>query len=135
MNERYLGVSEEALTRSSELIRCVAYLEAFEIIPNAEAVALCEAINHKFLRTDLTQFKERSATMVVASLVGDKSPAVENSRIADDLLSGAKEIAAFVGKPCRSIYQMAERGHIPTFKVGGTLYARKSELMARLQSI
>jgi hypothetical protein len=49
-------------------------------------------------------------------------------RLADDLLHGAQQIARFTGLPVRAVYAYAEKGHLPSFKVGGTLCARKSEI-------
>ena len=53
----------------------------------------------------------------------------ETQRIADDLLQGAGAIAEFTGLPERRIYAMTSKQKIPTFRIGGTLCARKSRLM------
>lgn len=55
----------------------------------------------------------------------------KESRIADDLLCGAGEIAEFLyGDPGRRrrIYHPAERGGLPVFRLGAVLHARKSVL-------
>ena len=54
--------------------------------------------------------------------------------IADDVLIGAKAIAIETGIKVRQVYRLAELGLIPTFKLGGTLAARRSELQERLSS-
>jgi hypothetical protein len=48
--------------------------------------------------------------------------------LADDLLTGAKAIAEYVGWPERRIYYSAEKGHLPIKHVGATLVARRSAL-------
>ena len=54
--------------------------------------------------------------------------------IADDVLIGARAIAIETGIKVRQVYRLAELGLIPTFKLGGTLAARRSELQERLSS-
>ncbi|WMT88667.1 DNA-binding protein [Pelagibacterium sp. 26DY04] len=49
--------------------------------------------------------------------------------LADDLLNGAKEIAAFMGLPARSIYHAIEAGTLPCFRIGAKICARKSTLL------
>lgn len=49
-------------------------------------------------------------------------------KLADDLLYGARAISKYTGIPERAVYGYAEKGAIPSFKVGGTLCARKSEI-------
>lgn len=46
----------------------------------------------------------------------------------NDLLSGAKAAAAYIGETPRAVYHMAERGHLPVIRKGRKLYFRKSEL-------
>lgn len=49
-----------------------------------------------------------------------------------DLLKGAAAIAEFVlgdREQRRTIYHLAETGRLPTFKMGSTLYARRSTLL------
>ncbi len=52
----------------------------------------------------------------------------------EDLLPGVKRIAEYTGETERAIYHMSEKGVIPTFKVGGKIYARKSELDQRFSA-
>lgn len=52
--------------------------------------------------------------------------------LADDLLRGADEIAEFIfGKRGgrRKIYHLAETSHLPVFRLGAVLCARKSVLL------
>ncbi len=52
--------------------------------------------------------------------------------IADDLLRGADEIAEFIfGKKGgrRKIYYLAETSHLPVFRLGAVLCARRSVLL------
>lgn len=49
----------------------------------------------------------------------------------DDLLAGVPEIAAFLGFTTRKVYNLAEMGELPVFKLGGKIHARKSELERR----
>ncbi len=55
----------------------------------------------------------------------------------DDLLTGAVDIAAFLGPRWtkRKIYYAAERGTLPISRVGETLVARKSELNRALSAL
>jgi len=48
--------------------------------------------------------------------------------MADDIMLGAASIAAFMGMRPRQLYHAAEMGHLPTFRIGGMLCARKSTL-------
>jgi len=45
-----------------------------------------------------------------------------------DLLTGAEQIAAYLGWPTRKIYHARRQGHLPIRSVGAILIARKSEL-------
>ncbi|MDN4988829.1 hypothetical protein QY049_37420 [Bradyrhizobium sp. WYCCWR 13022] len=57
--------------------------------------------------------------------------------IADDLMLGAKTVAAWMGLPVRQIFYMAETGQLPLFKIGGKWAGRKSTIaahVARLES-
>ena len=47
---------------------------------------------------------------------------------ADGVLLGAKAISDETGIKVRQVYRLAELGELPTFKLGGTIAARKSEL-------
>ena len=53
----------------------------------------------------------------------------DNSPIGDMLL-GARAIAGFLGVSQRQIYRLVDEHIIPTFKVGGTISARRSSLNA-----
>lgn len=53
-------------------------------------------------------------------------------RLADDLLSGVRQIAEYLGEPKRRTEYLAERGLIPVFRIGSRVCARKSELAAAL---
>ena len=54
--------------------------------------------------------------------------------LADDLLNGAVEAAAYVGLPRRTIYDMTEKGMLPVIRRGRRLFYRKSELEAAFRS-
>lgn len=54
----------------------------------------------------------------------------ENDNIADDILKGADEIAAFIGEDRRAVYHLVKGGKIPTFRLGENIRARKSTLLA-----
>jgi hypothetical protein len=45
-----------------------------------------------------------------------------------DLLVGAREIGAAIKRTPKATYKLAEAGLIPTFKLGGLLYCRRSTL-------
>ncbi len=54
------------------------------------------------------------------------------STLADDLLHGAGQIADFVygdPKQRRRVYYLVEKSHIPHFRLGAILCARKSRLI------
>jgi hypothetical protein len=56
----------------------------------------------------------------------------EEADLADDLLTGADEIASFLGPSFtgRKVYHLAEKKALPVFRLPGgrTLYGRKSQL-------
>ena len=52
-----------------------------------------------------------------------------------DLLMGAPAIAKFLGIGARVLYRLADEGHLPVFKLGGTLSARKSGLRKHLAQL
>jgi len=57
--------------------------------------------------------------------------------LAQDLLEGADAIAEFMYgdlRKRRRVYYLAERGLIPTFKLGETLCARRSTLVSWIQA-
>ncbi len=58
-----------------------------------------------------------------------------NDDLADDLLEGADEIAAFMGWNRRRVFYAAERKLIPIFRVGNRLSARKSSLRRRIEDL
>ena len=51
-----------------------------------------------------------------------------------DLLMGAQAIGRFLGISRRKTYRLVYEKIIPTFKLGGTVAARKSSLVAWLES-
>lgn len=53
-----------------------------------------------------------------------------NDNIAGDILRGADAIAKFLGFPRRTIYHLASKNGLPHFKLGETICARRSTLMA-----
>jgi hypothetical protein len=66
----------------------------------------------------------------------EHSPAREGSippiRLADDLLSGIRQIAEYLGESERRTEYLVERNLIPVFRLGKRINARKSELAAAL---
>jgi hypothetical protein len=58
-----------------------------------------------------------------------------NDDLANDLLEGADEIAAFMGWNRRRVFYAAERKLIPIFRVGNRLSARKSSLRRRIEDL
>lgn len=57
--------------------------------------------------------------------------------LSNDLLHGADQIAGFLfGDPKKrsKVYHLVEDGHLPTFKVGKTICARRSTLLAWIES-
>ena len=57
-----------------------------------------------------------------------------NDNLSADLLRGADAIAEFLGFPRRTIYHAVAKGHLPSFRVGETVCARKSTLTAWIDS-
>lgn len=56
----------------------------------------------------------------------------EDPPLADDVLEGAAEIAAFLwgpGTPPRKVYRAVELKQLPVFTIGARLHARRSRLM------
>ncbi|MCW6513106.1 hypothetical protein [Lichenifustis flavocetrariae] len=51
----------------------------------------------------------------------------------DDVVAGAKRIAPIVGMTERQTYHHAQAGRLPVWKVGQTLFARRSVLLAWLR--
>ena len=56
--------------------------------------------------------------------------ASNDNHLAEDILRGAGAIAAFLGFPRRTVYHAAAKGHLPTFRIGDLVCARKSTLTA-----
>jgi hypothetical protein len=59
-------------------------------------------------------------------------PQSKSNELADDMLRGADEIAAFLfGErgSRRKVYYLAECSHLPVFRLGSVLCARKSVLL------
>jgi hypothetical protein len=57
---------------------------------------------------------------------------VQSGKLADDLLEGADEIAAFIWGDAaqrRRVYHLAETSRIPLFRLGSGLCARRSVLL------
>lgn len=67
-----------------------------------------------------------------------------SATLSDDLLHGADEIARFVyGQPTdekhgegnrRRVYHAADKHGLPTFKLGGTMTARKSTILRWIEA-
>lgn len=55
--------------------------------------------------------------------------------LADDLLTGANAIAAYIGCNRRRVYHLAATGYLPIARVGNLLVARKSELERALSAM
>ena len=56
-----------------------------------------------------------------------------SDNLADDLLEGADEIAAFMGWNRRRVFYADERKLIPIFRLGNRLSARKSTLRRHIE--
>jgi hypothetical protein len=64
---------------------------------------------------------------------GNTSQAAPDN-LGSDLLTGAKEIAAWLNWPRRRVYNAVEKRLIPCFKKGDLIMARKSELDAAFRA-
>ena len=60
------------------------------------------------------------------------SHADNDNNPAGDLLLGAPAIASFLGVTQRQVYRLVGEGLVPSFKLGGTVSARRSTLSAWL---
>lgn len=60
-------------------------------------------------------------------------PDNDNS-LATDLLVGVTAIAEFTGMKPRTLYHLASKRAIPTFKMGDLVCARKSKLIAFIEA-
>ena len=58
----------------------------------------------------------------------------EAETLGNDLLTGAKEIGAWLKWPTRRVYRAVEQRLIPAFKKGDLIMARKSELDAAFRA-
>ncbi|MBB6013509.1 excisionase family DNA binding protein [Aquamicrobium lusatiense] len=56
--------------------------------------------------------------------------ASNDNSLAADLLRGAEAIADYLGFPRRAVYHSVAKGHLPHFKIGETICARRSTLTA-----
>jgi excisionase family DNA binding protein len=56
------------------------------------------------------------------------------TNLADDLIAGADEAAAFIGVKARTVYHLVESGDLPVIRKGRRLYFRKSELERAFQA-
>lgn len=54
--------------------------------------------------------------------------------LADDILIGVAAISRYVGKTERAVYHMVYNGHLPHFKIGARIHARKSQLDAAFRA-
>lgn len=59
----------------------------------------------------------------------------DNDNAEGDLLMGAKAIAGFLGVTARQTYRMIYDDVVPTFKIGGTVAARRSSLTAWMANL
>ena len=57
----------------------------------------------------------------------------DDSSLSSDLLRGADAIAAFLGASRRQIYHLVNSGHLPVFRMGTKLCARKSRLLSWIE--
>lgn len=56
--------------------------------------------------------------------------------MADDILDGAEEIAVFMygdKNKRRRVYSLIEAGHLPIFRLGSSIHARKSAIRAFIE--
>lgn len=57
-----------------------------------------------------------------------------NDNLASDLLTGADQIAAFLGWPRRTVYHAVSKKSLPSFRIGETICARKSKILAFIEA-
>lgn len=55
--------------------------------------------------------------------------------IADDMLDGAKEIAAYTGDDVRRVNHLLETGRLPAFKMGKRWRMRKSTYLRYIEKL
>ncbi|MGO8570474.1 helix-turn-helix domain-containing protein [Rhizobium ruizarguesonis] len=56
--------------------------------------------------------------------------AANDNNLADDVLEGAGEIADFMKLKARQVYTAVAAGHLPHYRIGSNLFARRSTLLA-----
>jgi hypothetical protein len=56
----------------------------------------------------------------------------KDGSLADDMLDGAEEIAAFLGETPRGVYHLAATKRLPVLRFGRRIKARKSTILAYL---
>lgn len=54
----------------------------------------------------------------------------DNDNLADDILKGADEIAAFLGEDKRAVFYQIAKGKLPHYRIGQNIRGRKSTLRA-----
>lgn len=52
-----------------------------------------------------------------------------------EMIVGARKIGEALGLSPRRIYELADRGELPTVKLGGSLAVRKAKLLEYLESL
>lgn len=55
--------------------------------------------------------------------------------MSDDLLVGIKPIANWLKLPPRKVFYMAEKKHLPLFKIGKQWAGRKSTILKRIEEL
>jgi hypothetical protein len=77
------------------------------------------------------QFAPQSDNPILSTAGTDR--ALCRYDLADDLLEGASEIAAFLGKSPRQVYHLTQTRRLPVFRLGSILCARKSRIVAWIE--
>ena len=80
--------------------------------------------------------KDVSDTTPARKSKGSEGMKLERS-LSDDLLRGADTIAEFMfgdRRKRRQVYHLAQTGQLPVFKLGATLCARRSTLVAWIEA-
>lgn len=62
------------------------------------------------------------------------SASLEAVNLRDDLVIGADAVACFLGMTKRQVYGCMERRHMPLFKIGAQICARRSVVLAWIQA-
>ena len=57
----------------------------------------------------------------------------DNQPLAADILRGASAIADFLGFKRRAVYHAISEGHMPVFRIGETICARRTTLTAWIE--